>query len=203
MNGFPRQPAEDHRSLDSPGMDKQGKRGLRLPRLAVLLGLVCIGLAISACQENRDNLLADETATGLNQDIDQINQLVAEGDCLEALKLTERIRLEVEGLGDEADPVLRTVLLDGVTRLAVAVQRDCEPAAPGEAVEETDGTDSTEEPVTADPGSTEPEADNPVQPDPSGGDQGGSPDTGSGGVSPGGTQPEPAPPTPPQGGTGG
>lgn len=183
-------------------MDQQGKRGSRLRRSAVLLGLLCVGLAISACQENRDNLLADETATSLNQDIDQINQLVAEGDCLEALKLTERIRLEVEGLGDEADPVLRTVLLDGVTRLAVAVQRDCEPAAPGEAAEEAGNTNSTEEPVTADPGSTEPEAD-PIEPDPSGGDPGGSPDTGSGGVSPGGAQPEPAPSTPPQGGTGG
>lgn len=193
-------PAELHRSLDSPGMENHEKQGKKLLRGIVALVLVLGGLAVSACGDGRDNLLGSETAAGFNRDIDRINELVAAGDCLDALKLTERIRLEVENLGDEADPVLRRVLLDGVTRLAVAVQRDCEPASTDGAATEPDVTEQATDPAPAEDGTTGPEEGGATEPGPSAGGQDGPADSGSGGVSPGGGRP---PQTPSGGGSSG
>lgn len=179
-------------------MENHEKQGKKLLRGTVALVLVLGGLVVSACGDNRDNLLGSETASGLNRDIDQINELVAAGDCLDALKLTERIRLEVENLGNEADPVLRRVLLDGVTRLAVAVQRDCEPASTDSAATEPDVTEQATDPAPTEDGATEPEEGQATEPDPAAGGQDEPADPGSGGVSPGGTQP---PQTPSGGGS--
>jgi len=191
---------EQGRSLDSPGVRKSGYRGKRLLRAAIAIGLVAGGLALAGCEGSRDNLLEGDTAASLNRDIDRINELVAEGDCLEALKLAEQARLQVEGLGDEIDPDLRRVLLEGVTELAVAIQRDCEPSSTGETTEPIEETGQPEEqaPVA-------PEPDDRSEGDQPGGGSGGGVSPGSGGVAPGGSgSPNQATPQPPaEGGTDG
>jgi hypothetical protein len=184
------------RSLDSPKVQKTGNRGKGALRAAIVTGLVITGLALAGCGEDRDDLLGSGTAASLNRDIDRINELVAEGNCLEALKLAEEVRLEVEGLGEGTNTEVRGSLLDGVTKLAVAVQRECEPSGTGETAEPVEETDQPEEqaPVAPEPEDRD-EGNRP------GGGSGGGGSPGSGGVTPGeSSPPEQSTPQPPAGG---
>lgn len=174
--------------LDSNPVGKSAARYFAASFLAALL------VVIAGCGTDRSNLLSSETAAGLEAEIDQIETLVAAGECFDALDLAEGARIEVEGLRGEIDDRLRRALLDGLTQLQVVIQDECAVEAAGEVVVE-------EDPAPTETGGTEPEQDQ------QGGDQGGDrprpapepepeptpaptpPD--SGGVSPGGTTPAP------------
>ncbi len=93
---------------------------------AVLLIAAIAILAASGCGENRSNLLPADTSERIESDLDEVRSLSGEGMCFQALAVAERVRDEVESLGDGVDDVLKRNLLDGVTQLQITVQEDCE-----------------------------------------------------------------------------
>lgn len=173
--------------LDSIPVEKSAARYLSAAFLVALL------VSIAACGTDRSNLLSSETAAGLEAEIDQIETLVAAGECFAALDLAEASRVEVEGLRGEIDDRLRNSLLDGLTQLQVVIQDECTVEAVEEVIveEEAASTDSGgaapqqeqeggqggERPQSRPETETEPSP-APTPPD-------------SGGVSPGGTTPAP------------
>jgi hypothetical protein len=171
----------------------------RLTTALLLSTAVVAGFA--GCGEDRSNLLPGDTAREIEANLDTVDSLVAEGNCIEALEASEDVRSQVEALPNSVDPVLRRNLLDGVTELQIKVQDTCEEA-------------DSEAPAVEPEPAPEP---TPIEPEPDQNTTGGSgqQDQGNQGTTDGGTttpapepEPEPAPePTPPPddgtGGTGG
>jgi hypothetical protein len=100
----------------------------------LLAAIASIGFA-TGCGEDRSNLVPGDTARQIDADLEQVKQLVRDGNCFEALATAEEVREVVESLGSEVDPTLRLNLLDGVTRLQIKVQDNCEEADSEPAVE--------------------------------------------------------------------
>ncbi len=178
-----------------------------LKSTAILL-LAAASLALfSGCGDDRSNLLPGDTSREIIANLDTVDQLVAEGNCFDALNAAEEVRNQVEALSGNVDPVLRRNLLDGVTELQIKVQDNCEesdsedqtaaepePAPEPEPVPEetttgsSGATGSTDKQVGAAKPEPEPEPEPAPEPEPTpdpggGGNSGGS--GGSGGVSPG------------------
>ncbi|MEX0621225.1 MAG: hypothetical protein WD181_06545 [Solirubrobacterales bacterium] len=152
---------------------------------ALLLGAIASIAIIFGCGGSRSNLVPDDAAQQIDDNLMLVDQLVSEGDCFGALDATEEARSEVEALGSDIDSNLKRNLLDGVTQLQIKVQENCEEADSPSTVEPL----VPDEPA-AESGTTDSEV--PKQ----------SP-TGEGGAA---TTPEPTPapaPTPPENGSGG
>lgn len=151
--------------------------------------------ALTGCGEDRSNLVPDAAAKQIDSDLERVKQLVKDGDCFEALDVAEGVRDEVEALGSDVDETLRLNLLDGVTRLQIKVQDNCEEAdgeptavttAPDAPADDTDTSQNTTSPVNQGPTDTaapqEPEPTSPPAPAPTPTPT--PPNNGSGGVSP-------------------
>jgi TolA-binding protein len=91
--------------------------------LALALGSVS-AVALSACGSNNADLLPGTTASQINSNLDQVRQLVAEGDCVGAEDAVAAVSSEVEEL-QEVDLKLKAALEEGSTRLSEVVSR-CE-----------------------------------------------------------------------------
>lgn len=164
----------------------------------LLISIASIAV-LSGCGEDRSNLLPGNTAQEIIANLDTVDQLVADGNCFDALSSAEEIRSQVEALSDDVDPVLRRNLLDGVTELQIKVQDECvesdsggtpaptvepEPAPEPEPTQTTGSTGPTSETGTTGGGAAKPEpAPEPTPtPTPTPNPDPGNP--GSGGVSP-------------------
>jgi len=80
---------------------------------------------LSGCGEDRSSLLPGDTAKEIIANLNTVDQLVSEGKCFDALDSTVEIRLQMEALAGDVDPVLRRNLLDGVTELQIKIQDEC------------------------------------------------------------------------------
>jgi hypothetical protein len=105
--------AED-RSLDSAGM----------PRAVVsLLALALAGgaaIVLASCGEEDAQLLPGETAREITANLDTVQQLADEGDCVGAESAALQVSEQVEAL-DEVDARLQRALREGTARLSEVV----------------------------------------------------------------------------------
>lgn len=151
----------DH--LDSAGMrsasPKRPGRGL----LAALFTCLALTPFLLGCGEDRSNLIPPETAESLLQKLNEVDRLVAEGQCFEAKEVAASAQNEVEQLDADVDPELKRSLADGVTQLQVYVgdPEKCTEAETviEEAPEETDQDETGTEGTTGETGTTDSETD--------------------------------------------
>lgn len=83
---------------------------------ALLTGLACAALLLSACGEEDAQLLGGETAREINANLDTVQQLADEGDCTGAESAVEQVGEQIDGL-EEVDPKLKRALEQGAERL--------------------------------------------------------------------------------------
>jgi hypothetical protein len=121
-----------------------------MPRaVASLLVLALAGaatIALSACGEEDAQLLPGETAAEITANLDSVQQLADEGDCIGAESAALQVSEQVEGLG-EVDPKLKQALREGTARLNEVVA-GCEEeleAAPDEITTEPEPSPSKKE----------------------------------------------------------
>jgi hypothetical protein len=114
-----------------------------MPRaVASLLALALAGaaaIALSACGEEDAQLLPGETAREITANLDSVQLLADEGDCVGAESAALQVSEQVEALG-EVDPKLKQALEEGTARLNEVVA-GCEEeleAIPDESTTETE-----------------------------------------------------------------
>ena len=111
-----------------------------------LVAAAALGLAACGGGSNAE-LLPGETANEINSNLDQVEQLADEGDCLGASDAAQAVSLQVEELGG-VDAELKRALQEGAARLNEVVA-GCEEAAteeePVEAVEEAEEPEEEDE----------------------------------------------------------
>lgn len=109
---------------------------------AAALGLVACGGGEEA------ELLPGDTANEINANLDQVEQLANEGDCLGASDAAQAVSLQVEELGG-VDAELKQALQEGAARLNEVVA-GCEAATteeePVETIEEAEEPEEEDEP---------------------------------------------------------
>lgn len=145
---------------------------------------------LAGCGEDRSNLIPGDTASSLIAKLNEVDQLVAEGNCFEAKEVAASAQDEIEALDENIDPKLKRSLRDGVTQLQVFVgdPGKCtesetviteepedtvdEPIVPENTTGETGTTDS--EGTTGDQGTTD---ENQATEQPQGGENGQNPTT--------------------------
>src|SRR5215203_3961850 len=114
--------------------------------LALAAALCAAALALASCGGGSDaKLLPGETAQEISENLDSVQRLVDEGECIEAEEAALEVSAQVEALRG-IDPELKQVLERGADRLNEVVD-NCEPEIE-ETVEETEPetTEESEEP---------------------------------------------------------
>jgi len=102
--------------------------------LIVLALAAATALGLAACGGSGDaELLPGETAGEINTNLDQVEQLASEGDCVGAADAAQAVALQVEGLGG-VDAELKRALEEGASRLNEVVA-GCEETATEEETE--------------------------------------------------------------------
>lgn len=99
----------------------------RLPRLslALVLAIACTS-ALSACGEEDAQLLPGETSREITANLESVQQLAAEGDCVGAENAAEQVGEQIAAL-EEVDPKLKQALEQGATRLEEVIASCEEP----------------------------------------------------------------------------
>jgi outer membrane biosynthesis protein TonB len=120
-----------------------------MPRVAASVPVLALGLAaafaLASCGSGSDaKLLPGETAREISENLDTVQQLVDEEECIDAEDAALQVSTQVEAL-EGIDPELKQVLERGAARLNVVVDA-CEETTE-DTVEETipETTESTEE----------------------------------------------------------
>jgi hypothetical protein len=89
----------------------------RLKQLLLALALAALAAAtLSACGSEKADLLPGETASEINANLDLVEQLVADGDCVGAANAAATVGEQVEGLTG-IDKDLKAALDEGANRL--------------------------------------------------------------------------------------
>src|SRR5262245_51346304 len=108
---------------------------------ASLLFFALATTALSACGSSGGaDLLPGATASQITSNLDEVERLVGENECIGAQNSAAEISTQVEELTD-VDPKLKRALAEGVERLTQTVATDCEE----EEFEEADTTVEPEE----------------------------------------------------------
>jgi hypothetical protein len=116
---------------------------LSVPPLALALtlaALAALGLAACGGGESPD-LLPGSTASEINSNLDRVQELVSEGECIGAEDAAQEVSAQVDSLGG-VDSKLKQALREGATRLNEVVI-ECEEAT---TEEEAPAIDEAEEP---------------------------------------------------------
>jgi hypothetical protein len=103
----------------------------RLPRLMLTLALAAAGLALVACGEEDARLLPGETAREITANLDTVQQLSDEGDCVGAESAAQQVGEQIEAV-EGVDQKLKRALEDGAARLEEVIT-GCE-ESPSEAI---------------------------------------------------------------------
>lgn len=107
---------------------------LNAPLIALVLGAAAaLGLVACGGGDNAD-LLPGETASEINSNIDQVERLVSEGDCVGAEDASAAVSGQIESL-QGVDAKLKRALTEGAARLNEVVS-ECEEEATEETTEE-------------------------------------------------------------------
>lgn len=95
-------------------------RRLAPPALALALGATA-ALSLVSCGGSEDaKLLPGNTAREINENLDRVKQLAAEGECVGASDAAREVSTQVESLGD-VDAKLKQALQQGTARLEEAI----------------------------------------------------------------------------------
>lgn len=113
-----------------------------LRAIPIVLAATLAGLALASCGGGDDELLPGETASEIRENLDQVQELVDAGDCVDAEEATAEVLEQVEEA--QIDPRLEEALEDGIALLSSLVLA-CEEE--GEA-DETTAVEPAEEPET-------------------------------------------------------
>ncbi|HEU4904940.1 MAG TPA: hypothetical protein VFT19_02345 [Solirubrobacterales bacterium] len=114
----------------------------RLPRLTLVLVLaVACASALAACGEEDARLLPGETAREITANLESVQQLAAEGDCVGAESAAEQVGEQIAAL-EEVDPKLKQALEQAASRLEEVIA-GCE--EPDEAIAPATIPDEEEE----------------------------------------------------------
>ncbi len=128
-----------------------------------LCALLLTGVAAfcAGCGEDRSNLLPGDTVAEINSNLDQVNELYANDDCIGAISTADEIKTQVLGLGPKVDEKLKKNLDDGINELIVKIQSACTETVTGDTgtTTTTDETDVTESGSTGTTGTTDTEPD--------------------------------------------
>jgi hypothetical protein len=103
----------------------------------LLLALACAAtaaLGLTACGGGDADLLPGETADEITSNLDQVRQLVAEGECVGATAAAQEVSTEIDSLGG-VDAKLKEALREGARKLNEVVV-ECD-EAPEEETEPT------------------------------------------------------------------
>jgi hypothetical protein len=120
----------------------------QLATFAVTLTLAtAAAVALASCGGEDAKLLPGTTAQEITENLDTVQQLAAEGECVGAADAAEEVSNEVEALGG-VDPKLKQALQRGAARLSEVVttceEEDAEAVAP--AAEAPEAEETTEVP---------------------------------------------------------
>jgi hypothetical protein len=119
-------------------------------RLHASIAVLCLAaaavLGLSACGGSSADLLPGKTADQINQNLDQVRALVAEGDCAGAEDAVDEVSEEVEALG-KVDAKLKAALREGTARLADVVSHCEEESAAVTAAKEEEAEQEAAEAV--------------------------------------------------------
>lgn len=113
---------------------------------ATLLALCLAALAataLSACGEESADLLPGETAREINANLDLVEQLVAEQDCVGAANAAAAVSGQVEGLGG-VDQELKDALTKAANKLEEVVT-ECDETSEEETIPSTEADQELEE----------------------------------------------------------
>lgn len=113
---------------------------LSAPLLALALAAALV-VGFSACGDSGSDLLPGTTASEINSNLDEVRQLVSEGDCVGATDAASTVTTQVEELNG-VDKELKEALSEGAVRLNEVVG-GCE-EAPSEAEEEAAALEADE-----------------------------------------------------------
>jgi outer membrane biosynthesis protein TonB len=98
--------------------------------LLALLLTACAVTGLAACGSESPELLPGSTASEINANLDQVEQLASAGDCVGAADAAQAVSAQISALGG-VDAQLKQALREGATRLNEVVG-ECEEAAPEE-----------------------------------------------------------------------
>ena len=116
---------------------------LRASLLALALGLAA-AVALSACGSGDSaKLLPGATASQITSNLDQVQELVGEGECIGAQNAAAAVSEQVEELNG-VDTKLKQALSEGANRLNEVVSSCEEEAGPSEAEEEAEEQEALE-----------------------------------------------------------
>jgi outer membrane biosynthesis protein TonB len=117
--------------------------------LAVLALAAAASLGLSACGEGGADLLPGGTASEINANLDQVERLASEGDCVGAADAAQAVSAQIDALGG-VDAKLKQALREGATRLNEVVA-SCEEATVEEetvpTIEEAEEPEAEEKPA--------------------------------------------------------
>jgi hypothetical protein len=112
-----------------------------LPVLALAAGIaVAVGL-VSCGTRDEKGLLPGNNAQQIVDNLNQVEQDTANGDCEAAAAHADEVRSQIETLGNDVNAQLKQRLIDGVDRLQTLITNECVPTATTPTVEPT--TEST------------------------------------------------------------
>jgi hypothetical protein len=121
----------------------------RVPRLPLALVLaVAISATLAACGGEDAKLLPGETAREITANLESVQQLAAEGDCVGAESAAEQVGEQIESL-EEVDPKLKQALEQGAVRLEEVIAGCEEPdeaLAPATTPDEEESEDEEKSP---------------------------------------------------------
>ena len=115
----------------------------RMPRSRATAALLCLGaaLALSACGGEDAKLLPGETAREITANLDTVQQLSDEGDCVGAESAARQVGEQIEAI-EGVDRKLKQALEEGATRLEEVIagceEESLETTPPTPAPEEED-----------------------------------------------------------------
>jgi outer membrane biosynthesis protein TonB len=110
--------------------------------LVLALGLAA-AMALSACGSSGNaKLLPGATASQITSNLDQVQELVGEGECIGAQNAAAAVSEQIEELNG-VDTKLKQALSEGANRLNEVVS-SCEEAGPSEAEEEAEEQEALE-----------------------------------------------------------
>jgi outer membrane biosynthesis protein TonB len=137
---------------------------LRASILALCLAAVAV-LGLAACGSDKADLLPGDTASEITSNLDQVEQLAGEGDCVGAADAAQAVSTQIEDLGG-VDKKLKQALQEGATRLNEVVA-GCEEAPPEEetepAIEPAEELEEAEKPEKPEKPEKEKKAEEPAE----------------------------------------
>jgi hypothetical protein len=120
---------------------------LALPVLALGLGAALAVGMVSCGGRDEEGLLPGENAQQIVDNLNQVEQDVANGDCDAAAENAAEVQSQIDALGDDVNAQLRQRLEDGADELVALVPEQC--AEPTTTIETTT-EETTTEPETTD-----------------------------------------------------